>query len=92
MTWSKKEVLWCILRPSLLIMLFLQQTTSNHDCKTYKDGDVVIGGMLNIHYSETGDQCNRLSTIGLGNAEAIIYAIERINKDSTLLPNVTIGT
>ena len=92
MTWSKKEVLWCILRPSLLIMLFLQQTiTSNHDCKTYKDGDVVIGGMLNIHYSETGDQCNRLSTIGLGNAEAIIYAIERINKDSTLLPNVTIG-
>ena len=51
----------------------------------------MVGGLLNIHYSETGDQCNRLSTIGLGNAEAMIYAIERINKNFTLLPNVTIG-
>ena len=92
MTWKNKVVLSCILRPSLLtVVLFLQQTTSNCGYKIYKDGDVMVGGLLNIHYSETGDQCNRLSTIGLGNAEAMIYAIERINKNFTLLPNVTIG-
>ena len=92
MTWKNKAVLSFILRPSLLtVVLFLQQTTSNCGYKIYKDGDVMVGGLLNIHYSETGDQCNRLSTIGLGNAEAMIYAIERINKNFTLLPNVTIG-
>ena len=92
MTWKNKVVLSFILRPSLLtVVLFLQQTTSNCGYKIYKDGDVMVGGLLNIHYSETGDQCNRLSTIGLGNAEAMIYAIERINKNFTLLPNVTIG-
>ena len=51
----------------------------------------MVGGLFNIHYSETGDQCNRLSTVALGNAEAMIYAIERINENLTILPNVTIG-
>lgn len=53
----------------------------------------MVGGILNVHYSnsETGDQCNKFSSIGLGNAEAVIYVIESINKNSTLLPNVTIG-
>ena len=57
----------------------------------YKDGDVMVGGLFNIHYSETGDQCNRLSTVALGHAEAMIYAIERINENFTILPNLTIG-
>ena len=80
-----------ILRPPLFILLFLPLTSSNDGYRNYKDGDVIVGGLLNIHYSGTDDQCTELSTIGLGYAEATIFAIEKINKNSSILPNVTIG-
>ena len=80
-----------ILRPPLFILLFLPLTSSNDGYRNYKDGDVIVGGLLNIHYSGTNDQCTELSTTGLGYAEATIFAIEKINKNSTILPNVTIG-
>lgn len=83
MTQKKNVVLSCTLILSLSILLFLPQTTSSHENSTFKDGDVIVGGLFNIHYSETGDQCDRLSTIGLGYAEAMIFAIERINENST---------
>ena len=56
-----------------------------------KDGDVIVGGLLNIHISGSSDQCTEISTTGLGYAEATIFAIEKINKNSSILPNVTIG-
>ena len=80
-----------ILRPPLFILLFLPLTSSIDGYRNYKDGDVIVGGLLNIHYSGTNDQCTELSTTGLGYAEATIFAIEKINKNSTILPNVTIG-
>lgn len=52
---------------------------------------MIIGGLLKTHYSETGNQCNRPSTTDLGNAKAMIYAIERINTNFTIVPNVPIG-
>ena len=95
MSWKKNVVISCILRPPIFILLFLQQLTTSYDGYRIlkKDGDVMVGGILNVHYSnsETGDRCNKFSGIGLGNAEAVIYVIESINKNSTLLPNVTIG-
>ena len=87
-------MLSCILKPPLFIPLyfvFLPQTSSNDGYRNYKDGDVIVGGLLNIHYSGTNDQCTELSTTGLGYAEATIFAIEKINKNSSILPNVTIG-
>ena len=91
MKWRKNIMLSCILRPPLFILLFLPLTSSNDGYRNYKDGDVIVGGLLNIHYSGTNDQCTELSTTGLGYAEATIFAIEKINKNSTILPNVTIG-
>ena len=95
MSWKKNVVISCILRPPIFILLFLQQLTTSYDGYRIlkKDGDVMVGGILNVHYSnsETGDRCNKFSGIGLGNAEAVMYVIESINKNSTLLPNVTIG-
>ena len=81
----------CILRPPLFILLFLPQASSNDGYGKKKDGDVIVGGLLNIHISGTSDQCTEISTTGLGYAEATIFAIEKINKNSTILPNVTIG-
>ena len=91
MKWRKNITLSGILRPPLFILLFLPLTSSNDGYRNYKDGDVIVGGLLNIHYSGTNDQCTELSTTGLGYAEATIFAIEKINKNSTILPNVTIG-
>ena len=91
MKWRKNIMLSGILRPPLFILLFLPLTSSNDGYRNYKDGDVIVGGLLNIHYSGTNDQCTELSTTGLGYAEATIFAIEKINKNSTILPNVTIG-
>ena len=87
-------MLSCILKPPIFILLyfvFLPQTSSNDGYRNYKDGKVIVGGLLNIHYSGTDDQCTELSTTGLGYAEATIFASEKINKNSSILPNVTIG-
>ena len=84
-------MLSCILRPPLFILLFLPLASSNDANRNYKDGDVIVGGLLNIHNSGTDDHCTEFSAIGLGYAEATIFAIEKINKNSTILPNVTIG-
>lgn len=89
MTIIQNVVPSCILRPPLFFGY--EQTTSKYARKIYKDGKIIIGGLLKTHYSETGNQCNRLSTTDLGNAKAMIYAIERMNTNFTLVPNVPIG-
>ena len=68
-----------------------EQTTSKYAHKIYKDGKIIIGGLLKNHYSETGNQCNRLSTTDLGNVKSMIYAIEKMNMNFTIVPNVPIG-
>ena len=91
MKWRKNIILSGILRPPLFILLFLLQTSSNDGCRNYKDGDVIVGGLLPIHGSDTGGHCTKLSTTGLRYAEATIFTIDKINNNSTILPNVTIG-
>ena len=91
MKWRKKIMVSCILKPPLFILLFLPLTSSNDAYRNYKDGDVIFGGLFPIHYSNTGDHCTELSTTGLGYAEATMFTIEKINKNSSILPNVTIG-
>ena len=58
--------------------------SSNDGYRNYKDGDVIIGGLLDIHYYATSDQCTELFTTGLGYAEATIFTIEKINKNSAI--------
>ena len=59
-----------------------------------EDGDVILGGLFNVHQfpaeNSTG-QCGELDTKGLGRAMAMIFAIETINQNSKLLPNITLG-
>ncbi|KAJ7379454.1 hypothetical protein OS493_016696 [Desmophyllum pertusum] len=62
----------------------------------YKDGDVILGGLFNIHsrhqlQENSNGQCGELDTKGIGRAQAMIFAIESINNDSNLLPNITLG-
>ena len=58
----------------------------------YRDGDIILGGLFSIHQQGSSEgQCGELYTKGLGTAAAMIFAIEKINNDSSLLPNITLG-
>lgn len=58
----------------------------------YRDGDIILGGLFSIHQQGSLEgQCGALYPKGLGAAAAMIFAIEKINNDSSLLPNITIG-
>ena len=50
-----------ILRPPLFILLFLPLTSSNDGYRNYKDGDVIVGGLIPIHSSDTSGQCTAVS-------------------------------
>ena len=72
-------------------MLLLPHTSGKHDVTAYKDGDVIFGGLFNQHFAGNKERCGELFTMGLGLAEAMIFAIDSVNKDPNLLPNVTVG-
>lgn len=62
-------------------------------CVSYsKPGDVVIGGLFPVHYMAGPARCtDRQSRWGTLLSEAMIYAVERINRRQDVLPNVTLG-
>ena len=51
----------------------------------------MLGGLFSVHFAANGDHCGDLYTMGLGHVEAMIFAIENINNNPDLLPNVTLG-
>ena len=58
----------------------------------YKDGDIVLGGLLRVHLrGDYENQCGELDVRGLNRVFAMIFAIEKINNDSKLLPNISLG-
>ena len=56
-----------------------------------RDGDIILAGLLTIHHKTTDDRCGKIKLQGIAYFEAMIYAIEKINNDSSLLPNLTLG-
>nr|XP_004558316.2 extracellular calcium-sensing receptor-like [Maylandia zebra] len=68
----------------------------------YKAGDVVLGGLFQIHFfSSVAIQsftskpqqptCNGVYALGFKLAQTMAFAIDEINRNSNLLPNVTLG-
>ena len=72
-------------------LLLFPATTGNHGIRAYKEGDVMLGGLFSVHFGGSDDYCGDLYLKGLGHVEAMIFAIESVNKNPNLLPNVTIG-
>uniref|UniRef100_A0A4W3HX42 Extracellular calcium-sensing receptor-like n=1 Tax=Callorhinchus milii TaxID=7868 RepID=A0A4W3HX42_CALMI len=68
-----------------------------------KDADIILGGIFSVHYNaETQEdltfrtepkpvKCKIFDFRSFRFAQAMIFAIEEINKAQTLLPNVTLG-
>ena len=58
----------------------------------YRQGDIMLGGLFSIHQLEgtSEDKCGEI-TQEVTNAQAMIFAIDNINSDSNLLPNISLG-
>uniref|UniRef100_A0A665UN31 Extracellular calcium-sensing receptor-like n=1 Tax=Echeneis naucrates TaxID=173247 RepID=A0A665UN31_ECHNA len=68
----------------------------------HKTGDVVLGGLFEIHFFATYPErsftsepqqptCHGFDVIGLKQAQTMVFAIDEINRNPNLLPNVTLG-
>ena len=56
------------------------------------DGDVILAGLFSIHEKTAKDECGTtLNAQQLANAEAMIYAIEQVNKNPYLLSDIRLG-
>ena len=81
------------IKPSSYCYLFVFWISFYADVQApYRDGDVIFGGLLKLHLrGKFKDECGELHARGLDRALAMIFAIEKINNNSNLLPNITIG-
>lgn len=91
------------LQPRLLLSLLLwisgkvvQVSTSHqhfHPHSIKIPGDITLGGLFPIHArGPHGLPCGELKKEkGIHRMEAMLYALDQINSDSDLLPNITLG-
>ena len=77
----------------VVLWLCIQQTASTKEFKrAFQAGDIMLGGLTVLHHKDSQDKCGSdFFPVGLGHSEAMIFAIEQINNNSSLLPNVTLG-
>lgn len=57
------------------------------------EGDLVLGGLFPVHEKGGGvEECGRVNEArGIQRLEAMLFAIDSINRDTTLLPGVSLG-
>ncbi|XP_073754714.1 metabotropic glutamate receptor 8 isoform X3 [Callorhinus ursinus] len=76
------------------ILTMMQRTHSQEYAHSIRvDGDIILGGLFPVHAKgERGVPCGELKKEkGIHRLEAMLYAIDQINKDPDLLSNITLG-
>ena len=83
----------CTAMSSLHYQLFLFFCFYTAVQAPYREGDIMLGGLFNVHQpaDQPGSQCGETHLRGLGHMQAMIFAIERINNDTSLLSNISLG-
>uniref|UniRef100_A0A4W6C1V0 G-protein coupled receptors family 3 profile domain-containing protein n=1 Tax=Lates calcarifer TaxID=8187 RepID=A0A4W6C1V0_LATCA len=91
-------LLFCVYMILLLFSsFFFCVSSSSSSCKLrrqfhlnglQKAGDVVLGGLFEVHYTSVFPD---FDTQGFRHAMTMVFAVNEINRNSNLLPNVTLG-
>lgn len=57
------------------------------------DGDIFLGGLFRIRKTNATNHCQQEvePQVGIQRVEAMLYAVQKVNKDHTILPNVILG-
>ena len=71
-------------------IVYTGPVTGNGTSSGRRYGDIVLAGLFPIHQNENG-RCGQILDLGIQRQEAMVFAIQRINNDHTLLPNLTLG-
>ena len=77
--------------PRLFVCWLCIQQVSSGLKKAFQSGDIILGGLTALHYKDPQDRCGSFLPVGLGHTEAMIFAIEQINNNASVLPNITLG-
>ena len=70
---------------------YVQQPTYLTAEKAFENGDIILRALKVLHYRDSSDKCGDLFPVGIGHTEAMMFAIEQINNDPSILPNITLG-
>uniref|UniRef100_G1N830 Glutamate metabotropic receptor 8 n=1 Tax=Meleagris gallopavo TaxID=9103 RepID=G1N830_MELGA len=76
------------------ILTLMQRTYGQEYAHSIRlDGDIILGGLFPVHAKgDRGVPCGELKKEkGIHRLEAMLYAIDQINKDPDLLANITLG-
>ncbi|XP_072038787.1 metabotropic glutamate receptor 3-like isoform X2 [Amphiura filiformis] len=98
---TSRIVRWMIKAKLYLILLFvtqcavgMKQKNTGPPTRAYVKGDVVLGGLFPIHSRgrTNAEVCGKInSDRGIQRAEAMLFAIDKINNDTKLLPGIILG-
>ncbi|KAI1239390.1 hypothetical protein IHE44_0012509 [Lamprotornis superbus] len=76
------------------ILTLMQRTHGQEYAHSIRlDGDIILGGLFPVHAKgDRGVPCGELKKEkGIHRLEAMLYAVDQINKDPDLLANITLG-
>ncbi|PFX25788.1 Metabotropic glutamate receptor [Stylophora pistillata] len=74
---------------SVCVVLTIPGTAEND--RHHQPGDFTLGGLFLLRYTSEDGRCGNVYPTGFAHVEAMIYAIDKINANRSLLPNTTLG-
>lgn len=84
---------WTVWYCVSIVVISCKRPDNKNDTAGIIDGDLILGGLFRIRKINGSNECNKdvEAQVGIQRVEAMLYAIHEINKNQTLLPNVTLG-